>query len=386
MRTILRLPWLALIAFAAASCDGGGDIDAGPARTDAGIDSGVRDAGRDAGPTPVFDIRLVNNVPGLWGVTDDVGAAHVCAWFLSMDRVITGSTRFLTQASGPVPFRGVSPYLEFPVIAPLDYLVGIYDPADLGEPAACPADPNDVAAPQPALLARIAPDLVPEGVFVTAVASGLATNTLGATDGALPSLCNPAMAAPTFMVPCTTAAALFVYSDDRAAPADGMTRYRATNQVANSTPPSGWTLCYDPGVVPRAPPATGCADVTPMMGDQSALAVAVTYGTMTDYADRAPILPTGAPAPGIGGALYLHLEDGRGCPAFTTGRPCYPMLAAFPPPAMGEDPLPDDIRPMLADGAVHTIFISGLLPPGAPFEADFGVKFFVWQDNLGDTP
>ena len=82
-----------------------------------------------------------------------------------------------------------------------------------------------------------------------------------------------------------------------------------------------------------------------------------------------------------GPPFYLHLEDGTGCPQLAAGDSCYPILAAFPPPAAGADPIPDEVRPSLAAGAINTIFISGLLPPGAPFEPDFGVSFMVWQDN-----
>lgn len=382
MRSCL-LACFVMLAIAAMGCDEEAIADAS-VTVDAGTDGGPGDAGTDAGPTPTFRIRLINDIPGLVGTTDEVGAAHVCAWF-SNEGTVVGPPQFLTQATGPVPFRGVSPYLEFPVVAPIDYLLGLYDPGDLGTPAACPNDPHEGGAPAAAVLAEIAPELVPEGSFVSVVATGLAPDTLGATGGALPSVCNPA-GAPTFMEPCTTFAQLVVYEDDRTPPASGMTRFRVMNQVANSTPPSGWTLCYDPGVVPMTPPAMGCTDLTPGARDNVALASAVAYGDATEYQDRAPIVPTGSPIAGIGGGLYLHLEDGSGCPPLIAGQACFPILAAFPPPAAGDDALPDEVRPMMEDGAILTVFINGLLPPGAPFEPDFGVSFFVWQDNLVAAP
>ena len=205
-------------------------------------------------------------------------------------------------------------------------------------------------------------------------------DTFGATGGELPSVCNPA-GAPTFMELCEAGAELFLYEDDQTAPAAGMARFRVMNQVVNSTPPSGWTLCYDPGIVPLPPPATGCADTTPAGGDQEALATAVAYSDVTDYADRAPIVPTDVPMAGVGGGFYLELETGAGCPDFTDGDACYPVLAAFPPPGAGEDPLPEEVRPMLSADTINTVFISGLLPPGAPYEDDFGVSFFIWHDD-----
>ena len=45
-------------------------------------------------------------------------------------------------------------------------------------------------------------------------------------------------------------------------------------------------------------------------------------------------------------------------------------------------PPADNILPNIADGDIVTVFISGLLPPGAPFEDDFGTSFFVWKDNV----
>lgn len=381
-KTIFLACLVALPFGAMAGCDDDAPLDAGPRPIDGGLDAGT-DAGTDAGPTPTFRIRLVNDLPGLVGGTDEPGSVHICSWFSNGGSIVRGSTRFLTQslASG-IPFRGPSPYLEFPVIGPLDYLVGVYDVPELGDPASCPNDPDGTVAPAYALLATITPDRVPEGAVVTVVLSGLAADTLGASGGALPSICNAAGARPTFDQPCTTAAEAFVYADDPTTPAAGMTRLRVMNQVANSTPPSGWTLCYDPGVVPMSDPTAGCADTTPGAGDHEALASAVRYGEATAYADRAPILPAGSPAPGIGGGLYLHLEDGAGCRELAAGSSCYPILAAFPPPTMGADPIPDEVRPALAADAIHTIFISGLLPPGAPFSADFGVSFMVWQDDF----
>ncbi|MGE0789389.1 MAG: hypothetical protein AB7S26_27190 [Sandaracinaceae bacterium] len=372
----------------AVGCDDGGGTDAG---TDAGggggTDAGPRDAGggggtdagpgEDAGGDPgTFNVRLAHNLPGLVGTATDVGAAHVCLWwFETTGSVVPGTALFATGTSGPIPFRGVSGHTELPVIAPRGYTVGFYDAADIT--TACPADPYAATAPTAGLLVEVPPSEFAADSFRIAVATGLLPDTFGATGGALPSICNAAAAAPTFMEQCTTDAQLLLFDDDQTAPAAGMTRIRVMNQVANSTPPSGFTVCYDPGLVPMPPPATGCADLT-TTADQEALATGVAYGMVTEYADRAPIQPTGVPTAGVGGGLYLAIEDGSGCPDFTAGDSCYPILAAFP--TMPE-PLPPEIVPNLADGAIHTIFISGLLPPGAPFEDDFGVSFFVWHDN-----
>ncbi|MBX3274048.1 MAG: hypothetical protein KF729_27530 [Sandaracinaceae bacterium] len=393
MKTKRFLACAVALALGAWGCDGNGGTDAG---TMPGTDAGPRDAGggggedsgmtmmdggggedsgmmmTDAGPPQTFQVRIVNNMPGLTGTTARPGGFHICLYVASGATILT--SRFVTQTLGPVPFRGVSPYTSLEVIAPLDYIAAFYEPANLGDPAMCPADPNAAGAPTAALIATIPPTALEVNGRYTIITSGLLPDTFGATGGALPSICNPAAAAPTFMAACTQGSQLLLIEDDDTAPASGNTRVRVSNQVVNSTPPSGFTVCYDPSIVPNPAGDGTCVDMNPA-DEAVALATGLAYGMVSAYAERAEIVPT-IPAAMAGGGLYVRLEDGMGCtPAFSGGR-CYPILDAWPT-AMPAD----EIQPRMADGSINTIFISGLLPPGAPFAATHGVQFFVWQDN-----
>ncbi len=401
MRTNRFLACVVALALGAWGCDDNPETDAGLPRdagggTDAGTDAatpdedggGMTDAGSDAGggmdagPPMNFEIRLVNNIPGLTGSTAVPGGFHVCTYIANnvSGAVVAGTAVFRTETVGPVPFRGVSPYLSFPSVAPFNYLVALYDPPNLGDPAACPADPNAAGAATAALIATVEPDDVPVDSRVSAIATGLLPDTFGATGGALPAVCNAPAAAPTFMETCTTGTQLLTVIDDQTAPASGMTRVRVSNQVANSTPPAAFVVCYDPGLVPNPSGDGSCIDGSPMMTDEVAISSApVPYGTVTDYADMSPRVPTGVPAAGVGGGLFIAL--GATCPDFSASgsNRCYPMLAALPPMT---PPLPDNIRPDLADGAINTIFISGLAQLG-PRDTTMrnGLSFFIWQDN-----
>ncbi|MCA9605016.1 MAG: hypothetical protein KC619_05455 [Myxococcales bacterium] len=389
------------LALGAWGCDNDGDMDGGTPGTDAGTDAGgggtdagpedgggMTDAGTDgggtdAGPPMNFEIRLVNNVPGLTGTTAIPGGFHVCTYIQNNTTlgIVPGTVYFATQTVGPVPFRGVSPYLGFTAVAPFNYLVALYDPPNLGDPAACPDDPNADGAPEAVLVATVEPAAVPVDSNVTAVATGFVPDTLGATGGALPSICiNPGTGA--FDALCTETTRLLTVIDDEAPPASGMTRVRVSNQIANTPGATGFTVCYDPTLVPNTPPATGCVDTNPA-DSATALVTAQAFGTMSDYADRDAILPTNMPVAGVGGGIYLRVEDGMGCtPAFTAGDACYPMLAMLP--AM-DPPLPDNIRPDLAADTINTIFISGAIVPNpvAPpaWAAAFAPSFFIWQDD-----
>jgi len=358
--------------------------------TDAGVDAGESDAGP---PPETFEIRLANNLPGLVDGSGEAAGLHVCRYISFMGASVGGGT-LLTGTLGPVPFRGVSPRLSALVS---EYLVAMYTPENLGTPAACPDDPVAMGAPTAAIVAVVPQDMLPADSQITLLVTGVGPDTLGASGGALPSLCNDAGAAPTFGALCTAEAQLLIIEDDQTAPAAGMARFRVSNQVVNSTPPSGFTVCYDPGLVPM--PDGSCVDTTPMAvaTDQVALATAVTYGTVTDYEDRAPIAPTDMPAAGSGGGIYLHLEDTMGCPDFTAAvaaggsSACYPMLAAAPPTPMGEDPLPGNVRFELEADTINTIFISGIVyrPDQAATVdpmGDFGPSFFVWQDDFVAAP
>lgn len=398
MRTNRFLACVVALALGAWGCDDNPETDAGLPRdagggTDAGTDAatpdedggGMTDAGSDAGgdtdagPPMNFEIRLVNNIPGLTGSTAVPGGFHVCIYFANNTTgAIIGEPRFATMSVGPIPFRGVSPYLAFPSVAPLNYVVALYDPPNLGDPAACPADPNATGAAEAALIATVEPAATPVDSRVTAIATGLVPDTLGASGGALPSVCiNPSSGA--FNGPCTSATQLVTLIDDPTAPASGMTRVRVSNQIANTPGTTGFTVCYDPSLAPNPPPATGCTDTNPT-DTATAVVTAQAYGTVSDYAEQAPVVPTIA-AMGVGGGFYLRVEDGMGCtPAFTAGAACYPVVAdALRPPTIPAD----EIRTRLDDGTINTIFLSGLIAPMGtePYAAAFGASFFVWQDN-----
>ncbi|MBZ0118895.1 MAG: hypothetical protein K8H88_17990 [Sandaracinaceae bacterium] len=370
-----------------AACGGGGGTDAGTdagpsdaGPMDAGPDGGppMIDAGPDGGPPPMFQVRLANNIPGFSSASGF--GLDVCFWgSIADDTVVPGTTEWLTQTIGPVPFRGVSPYRERVLVAALRYVIGLYDPAVI-RPAGCPANPYDAAAPDPVLLEVVNGATLSVGARYSAIATGLAPDTLGATGGAFPSVCG---APPTFGAPCagTVAPRLLLVEDDATAPASGMARLRVSNQVANL--PVGFNVCYDPSLVPMAGnPA--CSDTNPADTPET-LFPNVTYGTVTEYAERAPIEPT-ITAMGIGGGIYLVPETGTaGCPAYDAAMfgGCLPILAAFPTP-----PGADNIQPSLSDGDIDTIFIQGVAgqPANPDATMDVSVKLFFWQDNFVATP
>jgi len=402
------LACIIVLALGVWGCDEEDDNDAGTGGTDAGPamdagdddmdagedddDAGGDDAGSDAGPPASFQIRVVNNLPGLTGTTMAPGGFHICLYVAdNTSGAIAGDPNFVTQTLGPIPFRGVSPYLALPSVAPFNYIAAMYEPANLGDPAECPADPNDAAAPEAALIATVEADEVPVDSVNTAIASGLLPDTFDATGGNLPSICNeapPAMA--TFTAACTQEAQMVIVTDDQTEPAADMIRIRVSNQTVNSTPPSGWTVCYDPSIVPNTPPAEGCIDTNPadtpvvLAGDGTPPGVA--YGTVTDYQEIAPIQPT-VPAMGAGGGIYLRVADGMGCPAagFTAGDSCYPILADWP---TGMAPPSDNIVPNASSGDIITLFISGLIQPptpSSPMVEPYDASFFLWQDNFDSS-
>ncbi|HJL14055.1 MAG TPA: hypothetical protein RMH99_00295 [Sandaracinaceae bacterium LLY-WYZ-13_1] len=365
-----------------AACDGGDDadagLDAGP-RPDAGLyDAGV-DAGLDAGPEPTFRVRLVHDVPGMTGTEEAPGSAHVCAWLYNGERRVPLPPNFLTRSTGPIPFRGVSPYVPFAVVDPLAYRLGVYEPTDVAE--GCPEDPLASGAPSPVLLEDLEADQVPADSVSSVVLTGLLEGTLGADGGALPSVCDPTPDPAPFDEACPggLAARMIVVSDDPSEPAEGMAKLRFAQQIPNIAP-VGFNLCYEPSLAPdpEGPPGT-CIDTVPD-DTPSTLFADVGYGEVTAYAERAPITPT-VPSMGFGGAFFLVPETGGvGCPPFTalpeSSQRCLPVLAAFPTP-----PPSDNIRPQLEAGQVTTLFATGLLGLAGDDAEAFGSSLFLWQDD-----
>lgn len=371
------------LCLALAACDGDGDPDAG---VDAGLftpfDAGPRafvDAAIDAGPPAVFTVRLAHQIPGMTGTEESPGAAHVCVWLFNDARQVPLPPQFLTQSTGPIPFRGVSPYLQLAVVSPLDYVMALYEPSDVA--TGCPSDPYASDAPEAALLDRLPADATPVDSVSTALAIGFARGTLGADEGALPARCDPTPNPAPFDEPCPEAfaARLIVVADDLTPPADGMARLRVSNQIQNIAP-VGFNVCYEASLAPDVSmPPGACLDTNPS-DTPSLLFANVTPGTVTEYVERAPITPT-VPSMGFGGAIYLVPETtgATGCPPFAAlpaGSRCLPILAAFPtaPPAA-------NIQPQLVDGAIGTLFISGVLGLSGEDAAAFGSLMFIWQDN-----
>ena len=369
-----------------AGLGGAVDMDTGVDDGDTGVemDTGVdEDTGPgDAGPPPSFQIRLVHNLPGLTGTAAAPGSAHLCLWVSAGGGAIAATKQFLTEATGPIPFRGVSSYVTFPVVAPADYLVGVYEP-DAVMTDGCPDDPEDAAAPAARLLATIGPDSVPADSFSSAILSGFATGTFGAADDALPDLCNPAPDPAPFDETCTAevAAQLIVQPDPQTEPGADMALIRVSQQLPNISPVP-FNVCYEPTLAPNpSGPPGSCTDTDP--GDTAeTLFALVGYGSTTDYTERAPIVPTN-PLAGFGGAIYLVADASgtRGCPRFTdlaaSEQSCLPILAMFPSP-----PPSDNIQPQLEAGHRTTLFINGAFGLSGDDAMNFGPSMFMWQDNF----
>jgi hypothetical protein len=380
------IAWFAVLA-AFTGCDGDGgtdagmdDPDTGMAEVDAGMDAGMvteddggMDAGMDAGPPATFTARLVNNIP-------DIAALDVCLW-TEFGGAIIGDGIWLTDAPPAVPFRGVSSYL--PAFSPdVDTLFALYDASTFsGE---CPADPEADDAEEAVVIGRaMAADVEADATY-TVIASGFATGTLGAAEGALPSRCTP----PTFDMPCTDASAarIIIVEDDLSAPGAGMVKIRVSNQVTNSSP-LDFLVCYDPDLVPHSDVATraqgGCQEPVPLSDPE--LIASVPFGQPTAYVEHTPIQPTIA-AMGIGGGFYLAaLPAGMACPAFASlpaaQQRCFPIVADAGRPAS----LPAEIQTNLTDGDILTFFIQGAIgvteDTGTPPAEDYRVRFFPWMDN-----
>ncbi len=362
---------IALLAMGLAGCDGGnGGTDAGPAdsgpRPDSGPppDGGPVDAGTDAGPADagpppgMFEVRLVNNVPGH-------EALDICLWASVTDNtVIPGTAEFLTQSDsvGPLPFRGVSPYVSRTLISGLNFVVGLY-PVAPARITACPADPFAGDAPIAAVLTTIMGSAIPADSRVSGIATGYAPGTFGAAEDAYPSgeRCGGG--------DCPQSQFLLVV-DDTTEPASGQAHLRVSHQVPNA--PVSFNICYHPGLVPD--PTGGPCTVAVPDTAPTALFSNVGYEDVTDYSPTAPIQPTLA-AMGVGGGIYLEpiVGPGEACATLEGPTVCLPILAAFPtaPPS-------DNIRPNLAEGDISTIFISGdFTEAGA-----YAPQFFIWQDNF----
>ncbi len=368
-----------------AACDGGGDPDAGPADTGPLPDVGPRDAGmrEDGGPPRRFTARIVNDVPGY-------AAVEVCMWITVDGEIVPGDSPGLLLTAGDlvVPFRGVSPYLasDFFVASPaVEYLVALYDAASFG--GACPIDPRVASAPAAALIGTVnGAELEPGGTY-SIIAAGLASGTLGADEGELPSLCDPLMG---FTQPCGEAAAgqLFLARDDLSEPAEDMARLRIANLVPNLAP-LGFMVCYDPELVPHPDAAMSargaCVEASTSVPPIALNATPVRFGDVTEYAERPPIQPT-VPTipPGVGGGIYLAPvpPTATDCPTFDMlpVQRCLPILGAFPTP-----PPAENVQPNLEAGDVTTLFIQGALgvtEDADPTVEDFRVKLFLWQDDF----
>ena len=294
----------------------------------------------------------------------------MCTWLENGGVLLPVPPQWLTRSLGPLPFRGVSPYVAFPSIAPVDYLLGVYDASAL--PTGCPVDPRASGAPTPALLDTIAPADVPTDTVSTIVLTGWLPGTFGAEPTDLPSRCGATLSSRV----ANRASRRIVRDDLTPAPAT-MARLRASNQIAG-VDPAPFNVCYDATLVPMPTAPTTCTDVDPTDAP-TALFRALAYGETTDYADRAPITPT-IPTMGVGGALYLVVETGGvGCPAYNPAAHggCLPIVQAFPEP-----PPAENIQPALFEGDVATLFISGVLGLDSPDREAFGPAMFFWRDNL----
>lgn len=400
---------IALLATGLWACDGGGGTDAGPGdsgpRPDGGpgpVDSGPEDAGTDAGPDggppPIqnFQVRLVNNVPGVPGLETGTSGLEVCLYGSFAGSILR--SEWLTQSIGAVPFRGVSPYRELELVEGLDFVVAMYRPGDLREPPegiamGCPADPfndpmripcdSDIdcteagtcgasnlcegSLPNRAVvLETIEYTELRNGGRYSGIATGYGRGTFGAPAGAFPTT-------PCGGAECPNATVL-VIEDDLTPPAEGRAHLRVSHQIANL--PVSVNLCYDSTI---APTTTRGVCMAPMAGSTPvALIEGVSYTEVTPYVPIDPIQPNivmvgDMPVPL--GALYLAVAGGEGadpCPPYDPAtQGCYPILPAFP-----VSPGADNIRPNVNAGDISTVFISGSFG-----DTQFPPAFFVWQDN-----
>ncbi len=322
----------------------------------------------------MFQVRLVNDVPGYDGL-------DVCIWGSTAATGTIASTKeWVTMATGPLPFRGVSPYQAREIVDGLDYAVALYAPGDITTDAGCPDDPSASGAPTPVLLDTITGSDLTMDTYYSAIATGFGSGTLGADAGSLPSICNPGS---NWTAACgdTAGTQLVIVADDQTAPAASMARLRVSNMVPNIAP-VGFNVCYDPDLIPDATMPGHCTEPASTT-DPSALFSNVSYGTVTDYSEIAPIGPANATL-GIGGGIYLVPEatGSTGCPAFgdlpAAQQSCYPIMNMFPA-AMA--PPSDQIQPKLSEGDISTLFISGALGLSGTDAMSYGPAMFVWQDN-----
>lgn len=373
------LAFASLFVGLVAACDGDGSpddggLDASPARDatvhDAGGDAGPQP---DAGPAPLFSARLANNLPGH-------AALEVCMW-MSVEGTLVPPGVLLTSGDLVVPFRGVSSYIEdnpfFIAYDVVDFRVALYSAEDF--PNRCPDDPDAADTLAPVLMDTIRGAELEEDGRYTILATGLARGTFGAEADALPALCGP-----SFDQPCDQEAGvdarLLIVRDDPSGPPPDKARLRVSSQVPNV--PEGFDVCFDPDLVPNPSEQGRCDDANPE-GEPTLLFSSVLYGTVTDYTVVDPLLPSDAPAPDVGGGIYLA-PGGSDCPPFDALpeplQRCYPTLAAFPSP-----PPSDNIRPHLSAGDVSTLFIAGAAGlEGA--DAPYAPSMVLWLDNLGPTP
>jgi hypothetical protein len=327
-----------------AACDNdGGDphehddagVDAGPrdSGTDAGmeVDAGQdasmeNDAGQDAGPPPA-NLRLAHLIPNVPGDPDmgQTGLIHLCLAPATAPDTQLLITRDADGRPRPIPYGGVSDYTNRLPLLPITYRVYVYERADVPG-MTCPETSEalfhtDVDASR-----------LMGGEYYTIAAVGL----IGGSGPHEPDL--------------------VVVHDVRMEPADGMTRVRFVNGLANVPGRANIDVCYDPdfSFSPAGAPEPGPMPGELVQGDLQFLGEVAEIEV--PYVERAPI------GSGAGPAGYLFVYA-RGASATDCASPASMPIQAIPIPIPVPPPdtpgIPPNITATIDAGDQVSIFLRG---------------------------
>lgn len=344
-----------VVAMAGVGCGDDDDTVPTDAGTDSGTDSGMRDtgmpdedAGTDAGPppTPEVFVRIAHLSP-------NAGSVRVCT-----ETIVGGEPSGVRggplppAGSEPIPFRGISGYLAFPLPAGVDgYRVLIFRETAENPVTSCTGEP---IFDETFLLGE---DIEAERYY-TAAAMGFVGDA-----ASWPAVCG----APTFNSSCAEqdiGARLLAFEDDSMLVATA-TKIRAVHGIPNAPPVQ---ICYDPD--------GSEGEMEPIV-----LFDRLPFGASSNYFSSDTAITSGSLR--IFNAVPPEAGEIPDCQTVVVGEMPVRMQLV-------ELDIPDDFEPLAAGfdlpqvvtsfalNRISTVFAQGIL--GVSFPADGFAAFVPWQD------
>lgn len=339
-----------VVAMAGVGCGDDDDVVPTDAGTDSGTDSAMPDAGMDAGPppTPEVFVRIAHLSP-------NGSPVRVCTDAIIGGEPIGVPGGPLPPAADPaIPFRGVSPYVPFPLPAGVEgYRVLIFAETE-GPVTSC------TGAPTLSANVMLGEDIEAEGYYTVAA--------IGFVDER-PDVCGAELDGPC---PESLDADLVVFEDDTELDAEA-SKIRVIHAIPNIPAQFGVQICFDPD--------TAEGEMEPVL-----LFDRLNFGEATEYFASDAAITAGSLR------IFSALPEGMDAPDCQTvvvGEMVVraPLQELFIPATfsavkmgleMGAGREIDQIVTSFALNRITTIFAQGLLgtAPTSPQTA----AFVPWQD------